>query len=454
MHDVLVVDPLSHFLQQPVMPDIVKVGSQIKVEDPRLPLSYCYSHSLDRVVCCPLGPISIRPRLEVRLEHRFEDELERTLHHSVPDRMVEEIITALSHIRWLFVIARNSAFTYKGQAVDVKQVGRELGVRYVLEGSVRKAAGRVRITGQLIEAQTGAHLWADRFDGSLEDIFDLQDQVATCVAGVIEPALRAAETRRTAARPTADATAYDLYLRALPVFYTLTKTGILEALRLLEQAIALDPAYGPALAWAAMCHLWRYFDGWTDDAETTRREGVGLAKRAIEVASDDPAVLANAALALAQFGEDIGVMMNLVERCLGLDPSSARGWYVSGLLHLWAGNTGLAIEHVETSLRLSPRERFGAHLSVIGTAHLLDRQFDTAAAKLQLAIHERPTNPPPYRSLASCYAHMGRLDEARETIARLRAITHVVIPHALPWRNPEHRELWLSGLQLAMGEPN
>ena len=370
------------------------------------------------------------------------------------DGMVEEIITALSRIRWLFVIARNSAFTYKGQAVDVKQVGRELGVRYVLEGSVRKAAGRVRITGQLIEAQTGAHLWADRFDGSLESIFDLQDQVATSVAGVIEPALRAAETRRTAARPTTNATAYDLYLRALPVFYTLTKTGILEALRLLEQAIARDPAYGPALAWAAMCHLWRYFDGWTDDAETTRREGVGLAKRAIEVASDDPAVLANAALALAQFGEDIGVMMNLVERCLALDPSSARGWYVSGLLHLWAGNTELAIEHVETSLRLSPRERLGAHLSVIGTAHLLDRQFDTAIAKLQLAIHERPTNPPPYRSLASCYALMGRLDDARETIARLRAITPVVIPHALPWRKPEHRDLWLTGLQLAMGEAN
>ena len=370
------------------------------------------------------------------------------------DGMVEEIITALSRIRWLFVIARNSAFTYKSQAVDVKQVGRELGVRYVLEGSVRKAAGRVRITGQLIEAQTGAHLWADRFDGSLENIFDLQDQVATSVAGVIEPALRAAETRRTAARPTADATAYDLYLRALPVFYTLTKTGILEALRLLEQAIARDPGYGPALAWAAMCHLWRYFDGWTDDAETTRREGVGLAKRAIEVAGDDPAVLANAALALAQFGEDIGVMMILVERCLALDPSSARGWYVSGLLHLWAGNTGLAIEHVETSLRLSPRERLGAHLSVIGTAHLLDRQFDAAITTLQLAIHERPTNPPPCRSLASCYALMGRLDDARETIARLRAITPVVIPHALPWRNPEHRELWLTGLQLAMVEPN
>jgi len=145
------------------------------------------------------------------------------------DGMVEEIITALSRIRWLFVIARNSTFTYKGKSVDVKQVGRELGVRYVLEGSVRKGGNRVRITAQLIEAATGTHLWADRFDGSLEDVFELQDQVAASVAGVIEPALRAAETRRTAARPTADVTAHDLYLRALPVFYTLTKNGILQA---------------------------------------------------------------------------------------------------------------------------------------------------------------------------------------------------------------------------------
>src|SRR6516162_471146 len=231
MHDVLVVDPLSHFLQQPVMPDIVKVGSQIKVEDPRLPLSYCFRHSLDRVVCCPLGPISIRPRLEVRLEHRFEDELERTLHHSVPDRMVEEIITALSHIRWLFVIARNSSFTYKGQASDVKRVGRELGVRYVLEGSVRKGGNRVRITAQLIDAETGGHLWADHFEGRLEDVFDLQDKVAVSVAGVIEPELETAEAARSAGRQTADLTAYDLFLRAQAVYWSSARQ-IPEALRL------------------------------------------------------------------------------------------------------------------------------------------------------------------------------------------------------------------------------
>ena len=171
------------------------------------------------------------------------------------DGMVDEIITALSRIRWLFVIARNSSFTYKGQVVEIKRVGRELGVRYVLEGSVRKAGGRLRITAQLIDAINGAHLWADRFDGSLEDVFELQDNVAASVAGVIEPALQAAEAARSAARPTADLGAYDSYLRALVVFQPMTKAAVAEALGLLEQAIAIDHDYGPALAFAAACHM-------------------------------------------------------------------------------------------------------------------------------------------------------------------------------------------------------
>jgi TolB-like protein len=164
------------------------------------------------------------------------------------DFLVEEIITALSRIRWLFVIARNSTFTYKGHAVDVKRAGRELGVRYVLEGSVRKGGNRVRITGQLIDALTGAHLWAGRFDGLLEDVFELQDQIARGVAGVIEPALQAAEIRRSTARPTNHLTAYDLYLRALAAFFPVTKEGVIEARGLLEQAIAIDPHYAPALS--------------------------------------------------------------------------------------------------------------------------------------------------------------------------------------------------------------
>ena len=185
------------------------------------------------------------------------------------DGMVEEIITALSRIRWLFVLARNSSFTYKGQAIDVKQVGRELGVRYVLEGSVRKAGQRVRITAQLIDAETGAHLWADRFDGSLEDVFDLQDKVASSVAGVIEPALQAAETARSSGRPTTDLTAYDLYLRASAMFSS--SAQVPEALRLMEQAIGRDPRYGPALALAAHCCLRLVLDGRSED----RRQTVG-----------------------------------------------------------------------------------------------------------------------------------------------------------------------------------
>ena len=231
------------------------------------------------------------------------------------DGMVEEIITALSRIRWLFVIARNSSFTYKDQSPDVKDVGRELGVRYVLEGSVRKAGGRVRITGQLIDAATGAHLWADHFDGSLEDVFELQDNVASSVAGAIEPALQAAETARSATRPTNDLTAYDLYLRALPILFAFpSKERVFAALAPLEEAIGRDPRYGPALALAATAHA-RLFD-WGEVPEANRQKGVERAHHALEAAGDDPDVLANAAFALSFLGEDIGTQIALIDRAL------------------------------------------------------------------------------------------------------------------------------------------
>jgi adenylate cyclase len=214
------------------------------------------------------------------------------------DGMVEEIITALSRIRWLFVIARNSTFTYKGQSVDVKQVGRELGVRYVLEGSVRKADQRVRITGQLIDALTGTHLWADRFDGSLENVFDLQDKVASSVAGVIEPALEAAEIGRLVGRPTRELAAYDLYLRALPHAYSWDKRLIVQAIGLLGQASEKDPSYGPALALAAYCHRQLDLSGWADNSEMNRRQSLDLARRGVRVAPNDPGVLGHVAFVL------------------------------------------------------------------------------------------------------------------------------------------------------------
>jgi TolB-like protein len=367
------------------------------------------------------------------------------------DGMVEEIITALSRIRWLFVLARNSSFSYKGQFPDVKRVGRELGVRYVLEGSVRKAGDRVRITGQLIDATSGAHLWADRFDGSLEDVFDLQDKVAISVAGVIAPALQAAETARSAGRPTADLTAYDLYLRAYAMFFSSARQ-IPEALRLMEEAIARDPRYGPALGWAALCCCRLVRDGRSEDPEADSRKGADFARRALEVASDDPDILANVALALAYFGEDIDAMMALVDRALALNPNFARGWHSSGVLRMHAGQPDIAIGHIETSLRLSPRARVGWTASLIGQAYFLNRRFDEAVPKLLLAIQDDPSFPTPYQFLAACYALMGRLDEAREIVARLRAITSVVMPDASYLRNAEHRELLLSGLRRAAGE--
>jgi TolB-like protein len=369
------------------------------------------------------------------------------------DGMVEEIITALSRIRWLFVIARNSSFTYKGQLVDVKRVGRELGVRYVLEGSVRKAGSRVRITAQLIEAETGAHLWADRFDGSLEDVFDLQDKVASSVAGVIEPALQAAETARSTARPTADLTAYDLCLRAQPLFWSLGKQGICQALALLEEAIACDPQYGPALGWAAMCRLHMDINGWSEDPERNRLSGVDYARRALVADQEDAATLANAAYVLANFGEDIDTMLGIVDRALALNPSFARGWTLSGNMKIWAGDPDAAIERLETSLRLSPRARVSQPF-ILGMAYFYKRQFDQAAQYLRTAIQEQPGSAPVHRVLAACYAHMGRLAESRDLIERLRAMGAVIEPNrsVSVHRNVEYQELFLSGLRLAAGE--
>ena len=365
------------------------------------------------------------------------------------DGMVEEIITALSRITWLFVIARNSSFTYKGQSPDVKQVGRELGVRYVLEGSVRKGGGRVRITAQLIDAETGTHLWADRFDGSLEDVFDLQDKVATAIAGIIGPTLQGVEIRRSADRPTTDLTAYDLYLRALALFRfdVMDRERILAQLDLLGRAIERDPHYAPALASAALCHMLLHAGGWSTDF----RQGVNLARRAVQVTRDDPGVLVLSGYVLAYFGEDIDAAIKLIDHALILNPSFADGWHFSGMLRLWAGQPEPAISHFETSLRLSPHFR-AFNFQGIGMGYFLAQRFGEAAAMLLRALQEQPSWPPSYRFLAACYAHMGRLDDAQNIVKRLRAITPEIAPESTHWRDPAHRKLYLSGLRLAAGE--
>ena len=368
------------------------------------------------------------------------------------DGMVEEIITALSRIRWLFVIARNSSFTYKGQGIDVKEVGRDLGIRYVLEGSVRRAGGRVRITAQLIEAETGTHLWADRFDGSMEDVFDLQEQVAASVAGVIEPTLQAAEIRRSASRSTGDPTVYDLYLRALAEVSYSDKSRMFRALDLLDRAVRLEPRYGPALALAASYRLDLENNGWDDDPEQNRAIAMDLARRALREGADDPTVLGRAALVLGRLGDDIEAAIALVDRALSLNPSFSYGWYWSGWLRLFAGEPDLAIEHFERSLRLSPRESQAFHLGGIGTAHFLNRRFNEAAAALRLALEELPSFAPAIRTLAACHAHLGRRDEAHALVRRLNELAPVALPANRFFRKPEHVELYTSGLRLATGK--
>jgi len=282
-------------------------------------------------------------------------------------------------------------------------------------------------------------------------VFELQDNVAVSVAGVIEPALQKAEIRRSAARPTTDLSAYDLYLRAYAMVLS-SATQIPDALGLMEQAIARDPCYGPALAWAAVCRHRLVVDGRSKDPEADRRRGIDLARRALRATTDDPGTVVNAAAALAFFGEDIGAMVALVDRALALHPSFARGWHISGVLRLWAGQPDIAIKRVETSLRLSPRARTGWASFQIGAAHFVSGRFDLAVPELLLALQDDPGFPNAYRYLAACYAHMGRLDDAREIIDRLRGITSVVMPDTSSLRNPEHRELYLSGLRLAAGE--
>lgn len=368
------------------------------------------------------------------------------------DGMVEEIITALSRIRSLFVIARNSTATYKGRSLDPKQVGRELGVRYMLEGSVRKGEGRVRIAVQLIEAESAAHLWADHFDGALEDVFDLQDEVAIRVAGVIEPAVQAAEVRRAVDRPRNDPTAYDLYLRALPATRSWEKKDYLEALDRLSQAIELDPTYGPALALSAVYHQALCTAGWADDAEATRQKAIRLARLAVRNAGADAATLARAAWILSSLGEDIDVAMALMDQSLHLNPSFADGWRWSGWLRLWAGLPDAAIDHFERSRRLNPLAPGGGTLMAIGVAHFFARRLEQARTVLLQSLQEHPGWVPTNRFLAACCAHLGQLDEAKVIVERLRGMTSVVLPTADHWRDPQQREFYLSGLRLAMRE--
>jgi adenylate cyclase len=336
------------------------------------------------------------------------------------DGMVEEIITALSRIRWLFVIARNSSFTYKGRAIDVMQVGRELGVRYVLEGSVRKAGTRVRITAQLIDAANSAHLWADRFDGSLEDVFDLQDKVASSVAGVIEPTLREAEVQRARRKPTGSLDAYDLYLRALAEVAKESPEAASEAIALAKRAIAIDRSFAPAAGIVGFFRHWQRLRGWGPISKPDVAEAVGLARQAIASGRDDPDALWMGGWALATMALEHAAGLNAIERSLTLNPNSSRAWTFCGWLHGFANRPGPAIDAFERSIRLSPVDpnRWGSE-GGLGFVHMLAGRYEEAVEWADRALQVNPNATFIAGCKAAACGYLGRTDEARECIQRL-----------------------------------
>ena len=336
------------------------------------------------------------------------------------DGIVEDITTALCRIRWLFVIARNSSFTYKGRAVDVKQVARELGVRYVLEGGVRKAAQRVRITAQLIDASTGAHLWADRFDGRLRDIFDLQDQVTSSVVAAIAPKLEQAEIERAKRKPTDSLDSYDYFLRGVASAHRVTREATSEALQLFAKAVALDPDFASPYGAASFCYVVRKINGWTTDHSHDVAEAVRLARRAAELGTDDAVALAFGGLALGYVAGDLDRAAAMVDRALALNPNLAFAWYASGTLRAFRGSEpDLAIEHLARAMRLSPLDPFKfSMMGVTAFAHFFAGRYDEAAAWADKAFRERPNILATLRVSAVSNALAGRLEEARSAVAR------------------------------------
>jgi TolB-like protein/class 3 adenylate cyclase len=367
------------------------------------------------------------------------------------DGLVEDIITALSRFKSLFVIARNSSFTYKGKAVDIRQVGKELGVRFVLEGSVRKSGNKLRITGQLIESETGAHLWADRFDGSLEDVFELQDRVSNNVVAATTPALLAAEMRRSFTRPTRDLSAYDLYLQAVGQYNRGGRERWLAALKLFDEVIKRDSDY--ALSMSASAHCYMLLDPFLAPAERAdnRERGAERARSALAAQSTDPMVLGMAAGVLAYFGEDIGTCIELINEALRECPGAANLWRWGGWINVFAGETDIAIEHFEKALRLSPRDPWtGTSLVGIGLSHLLMNRFEAASSKMQSGLEQSPFFTWGYPMLAACLGHLGQTTAAQRAIARLGSIAPNSDASNFSYlRKPDHRELMLAGLRLA-----
>jgi TolB-like protein len=370
------------------------------------------------------------------------------------DGVVEDVIFALSRMSWLFVIARNSSFTYKGRAVDVPRVGRELGVRYVLEGSLRKADRRVRVSGQLIDAATGAHIWADRFESAVEDIFELQDQIAESVVGAVAPRVERAEIERAMRKPTESLDAYDYYLRGTAHAHQATRQAMGAALPLFHRAIELDPYFASAYGMAAWCRYWRKMNGWMDDRSRELAEGARLATRAIELGANDAVALTRGGHTLAHFGGDLDSGIAAVDRALVLNPSLTIAWYLSGFQRISRGEPDEAIERFAHAMRLSPLDPEMFQMQT-GTAmaHMFAGRYDAASAWAEKACHELPDVLRTFAFGAASHALAGRTDEARRAMQHVRRLDPTLrISEVAEWvvlRRPEDLATFVAGLRKA-----
>ena len=368
------------------------------------------------------------------------------------DGLVEDITTALSRVRSFFVIARNSSFTYKGRAVDVRQVSRELGVRYVLEGSIRKAGSRVRIVGQLIDATTGHHVWADRFDGDMNDIFDLQDKVTESVVGAVEPSIRLEEIRQARTKPTNYITAYDLYLRALPGFYSMTSEGFADVRRLTNEALSIDPKFNLAKALGAYIRSISVSQCWhePDDA----RVAVRMAREVLAEARDDPTTLRFAAQVLAYSAKDYETALAAIERSLFLNPNSAQGYTGGGWVNAYAARPLVAIDHFHRAMRLSPIDpEKGIALSGIGMSYLMLQRHEEALAAGEKALREMPNYGSSYRVVIGALVGLGRTDDARGAARRMMeafpTYTLALQKQINPWSDAAFGERYIEALRVA-----
>ena len=370
------------------------------------------------------------------------------------DGVVEDVITALSRMRWLFVIGRNSSFAYKGKIVDVKTVGRELGVRYVLEGSVRKSGNKVRITGQLLDASTGAHLWAERFEGTLDDIFALQDQIAESVVGAIAPQLERAEIERAKRKPTDSLDAYECYLRGMAKLHTGSREAVDEALPLFYRAIELDPDFASAYGAAAWCYVWRKVNGWMSDRASETTEGERLARRAVTLGRDDAVALTRSGHALAHLAGDLDGGIALLDRAVLLNPNFAPAWFLGGFLRVFRGETQDAMAHFAHAVRLSPLDPEMFRMQA-GTAltHFFAGQYDAAAEWAEKALGNLPSLLVAAVVVAASHALAGRTAEAQHATARLRALNAPLrlsdLKEWLPIHRPEDLARLAEGLRLA-----